>query len=414
MNLNLDKSTWKRVALGDVAVTSKERVDPNAGSVDRYVAGEHMDSDDLKIHRWGDPTEMDLGPAFHRRFRPGQVLYGSRRTYLRKVAVAEFEGVCANTTFVIHTRDEEVLVQEYLPFVLSSEQFHAVAITESKGSVNPYVNWSDIARYEFSLPPLDEQKRIADLLWAAESHRRSLRRLTETATGNYDLARLSLLTVGSHIDWTSSRLKANAVNEWTTNLPVGWRRATISSVGRVRAGATPRRSEHARYFNGGDIPWVKTLDLNEAVVTSTDENITSSAVAESSAKVVPAGTVLIAMYGGFAQIGRTAMLGFDAATNQAVSAVLDLSDDVNPVFFQEVLKAGRPKWRQVAASSRKDPNITKKDVEAFDFPLPPVEEQVEILGILRTIRSAVDSLETESAAAGALQESLQYQVFEEE
>jgi len=170
----LDKSAWKRVTLGEVAATSKEKVDPYDGTVDRFVAGEHMDTDDLKIHRWGDSGQVDLGPAFHRRFRPGQVLYGSRRTYLRKVAVAEFGGVCANTTFVVQSKDPGVLLQEFLPFVMTSEPFHAFAIAESKGSVNPYVNWSDIARYEFDLPPLEEQARIADLLWAIERHRRSL------------------------------------------------------------------------------------------------------------------------------------------------------------------------------------------------------------------------------------------------
>lgn len=171
MSIALDKSAWKRVALGDVAAASKEKVDPADGSVERYIAGEHMDTDDLRIHRWGSVGETNLGPAFHRRFRPGHVLYGSRRTYLRKVAVAEFDGVCANTTFVVGTKDARVLLQEFLPFAMTSERFHAFAIGESKGSVNPYVNWPDIERYEFDLPPLDEQKRIADLLWAVEQHR---------------------------------------------------------------------------------------------------------------------------------------------------------------------------------------------------------------------------------------------------
>ncbi len=176
MSLNLDKSGWKRVLLGDVASASKERVDPAAGIIERYIAGEHMDTDDLKIRHWGSVGDGYLGPAFHRRFRPGQVLYGSRRTYLRKVAVAEFDGVTSNTTFVVETKDQTALSQELLPFVMSSERFHAFAIRESKGSVNPYVNWSDIERFEFELPSdLDEQKRLADLLWASEHHQAELR-----------------------------------------------------------------------------------------------------------------------------------------------------------------------------------------------------------------------------------------------
>ena len=160
MSLNLDRSGWVRLSLGTVATASKEKVNPSDGTVDRYVAGEHMDSDDLKIHRWGDPNEIDLGPAFHRRFRSGQVLYGSRRTYLRKVAVADFDGVCANTTFVVQTKDPARLLPEFLPFVMSAEPFHAFAIAESKGSVNPYVNWSDIERYEFDLPPLGDASAL--------------------------------------------------------------------------------------------------------------------------------------------------------------------------------------------------------------------------------------------------------------
>lgn len=411
MSLQLDKSGWKRVSLGEIAAASKERVDPTDGSVNRFVAGEHMDTDDLKIHRWGDPAEIDLGPAFHRRFRVGQVLYGSRRTYLRKVAVADFDGVCANTTFVVETRDRAILLQEFLPFVMSSELFHAFAIAESKGSVNPYVNWSDIERYEFDLPAIDEQKRIADLLWAVERHRRELHSLLLTTRTEYELARLALLTVGPRGAWTSAELQPECVSSWTDKVPVGWKAETIASVGRVRSGATPSRSRQGTYFDGGEIRWVKTLDLNEDLLTETDEHITAVAVAETSAKVVPAGTVLVAMYGGFGQIGRTARLGVDAATNQAVSAVLDLRSDVDPQFLLEVLKAGRPKWRKVAASSRKDPNITKTDVENFDFPLPPLDQQAEILSNLGTISALVNALTEESDAIGTIRDSTLAEIF---
>ena len=95
-----------------------------------------MDSNDLRIRRWGVVGDGYLGPAFTR-FKPGQVLYGSRRTYLRKeYAVAEFEGVCANTTFVLEPSVNDLL-PEFLPFVMSADAFHNHSITQSKGSVNP-------------------------------------------------------------------------------------------------------------------------------------------------------------------------------------------------------------------------------------------------------------------------------------
>jgi len=136
----------------------------------RYVAGDHMDTDDLRVRRWGDIGSGYLGPAFHMRFQPGHVLYGSRRTYLRKVAIADFTGICANTTFVIESRDATVLLPEYLPIVMQTEAFHAHSIKQSKGSVNPYINFTDLNWFEFLLPPVDEQQRIVRVISALEEN----------------------------------------------------------------------------------------------------------------------------------------------------------------------------------------------------------------------------------------------------
>ena len=117
------------------------------------------------------------------RFKPGHVLYGSRRTYLRKVALADFEGITANTTYVLESRAPDVLLPELLPFIMQTESFNAHSKRESKGSVNPYVNFSDLAWYEFSLPPLEEQRRITDAFVAArnlqETYFRSLESLRQ-------------------------------------------------------------------------------------------------------------------------------------------------------------------------------------------------------------------------------------------
>ncbi len=171
------KAGWTAVAFGDVVRQIKDKVDPEESGLERYIAGEHMDTDDLRIRRWGAIGVDYLGPAFHMRFKPRHVLYGSRRTYLRKVALADFEGITANTTYVLESRDPDVLLPELLPFIMQTEPFHAHSKRESKGSVNPYVNFSDLASYEFLLPPLDEQRRIAEVLSAAESVVESLRNL---------------------------------------------------------------------------------------------------------------------------------------------------------------------------------------------------------------------------------------------
>jgi len=156
-----------RVKFGDVVKDVKINIDRLNNPYEYYVAGDHMDSEDLTIHRKGCFITDDVGPAFIRVFKPGQILYGSRRTYLKKIAVADFEGVCANTTFVFETKDPHAFEQRLLPFIMLSKDFTTWSIAKSKGSTNPYVLFSDLADFEFELPPLEEQKVLADKLWAA-------------------------------------------------------------------------------------------------------------------------------------------------------------------------------------------------------------------------------------------------------
>lgn len=174
MSLNLDKSDWKRTRLGDVIRRSRKQVDPFEAGVERYVAGGHIDSDSITIQRWGHPNDGQMGSTFTYAFEPGQILFVSARPYLRKMGVVNFSGVVADKTYVLDAVPQNGLLQEFLPFVLSSVPFIAYATAEATGSMNPRLLWGPLQRYEFDLPPLHEQRRIADLLWAAEHHRRSL------------------------------------------------------------------------------------------------------------------------------------------------------------------------------------------------------------------------------------------------
>lgn len=201
-------SGWTRVAFGDVVRQVRDRVDPEHTALARYVAGQHMDTDDLRIRRWGLLGDGYLGPAFHMRFKPGHVLYGSRRTYLRKVAVADFEGITANTTFVIESRDPKILLPELLPFIMQTESFHAHSIMQSKGSVNPYINFSDLTWYEFTLPPLEEQRRLASTLTAVRNEQDSYIR-TSSALG----ATMQALTAAALIQLQES-MASSRLEDW--------------------------------------------------------------------------------------------------------------------------------------------------------------------------------------------------------
>ena len=165
------------VKFGDIVRDVKINVDRANNPYEHYVAGDHMDSEDLTIHRYGSFETDDVGPAFTRIFKPGQILYGSRRTYLKKVAVADFEGICANTTFVLESKDYSLFDNRLLPFIMLSDAFTRWSIAHSKGSTNPYVLFSDLADYEFDLPPIAEQKVLADKLWAAYRLKESYKKL---------------------------------------------------------------------------------------------------------------------------------------------------------------------------------------------------------------------------------------------
>jgi len=166
-SLNLDQSHWQLVKFGDVAIQQKQSVDRENTELTRYVKGEHMGSEDLHLRKWGELADEYLGPAFIRKFEDGDILYGSRRTYLRKVVIAPFDGITSNTTFVIKANEDKI-DRRLLPFVMLSEGFAQHSIRNSKGSVNPYVNWKDLAGYEFLLPPKAQQAELAELLWALD------------------------------------------------------------------------------------------------------------------------------------------------------------------------------------------------------------------------------------------------------
>lgn len=128
------------VKFGDIVKEVKLNVNREDNPYEFYVAGDHMDTEDLNIRRRGRFATDDVGPAFTRIFKPGQILYGSRRTYLKKIAVADFEGICSNTTFVLETKDENILDQRLLPFIMLSDGFTQWSISHSKGSTNPNLN----------------------------------------------------------------------------------------------------------------------------------------------------------------------------------------------------------------------------------------------------------------------------------
>ena len=296
------KPAWRMVKFGDVVRQCKESVDRESNPFERYVEGGHMDSENIHIRRWGEFGTDYVGPAFHRIFRKGQVLYGSRRTYLKKVAVADFEGITANTTFVCETKDQNVFMQELLPFLMLSDSFTEHSIRESKGSTNPYINWPDIAKFEFPLPPLDEQKRIAEILWAADE-------VVEKWTKAYRQAESALNSTRSQILQELSQTEVCV---------------SLKDVGRWVSGGTPSRSRSD--FWNGDFPWVSPKDMKQDVISDSEEKLTDTAL-NGRVTILPSESILIVVRGMIlAHTFPVALTGREVTFNQDMKGIIPNSD----------------------------------------------------------------------------------------
>ena len=160
------KPGWKMVKFGDI-VKNANLVgrDPETYGIDRIVGLEHIDSENLHIRRW---NSIEDGTSFSRRFVPGQTLFGKRRAYQRKVAYAEFEGICSGDILTFESKNKKVFLPELLPFICQSDAFFNHALDTSAGSLSPRTSWKALNDFLFPLPPLYEQKRLAEILWAAD------------------------------------------------------------------------------------------------------------------------------------------------------------------------------------------------------------------------------------------------------
>ena len=148
------------------------------------VGLEHLTPGEIRLSDWdvgGDNT-------FSKAFFAGDVLFGRRRAYLKKAAQATVDGLCSGDITVIQARPDRVS-PDLLPFIIQNDAFFEFAVENSAGSLSPRVKWEHLANYEFNLPPLEEQRELAKLLWAAyelkESYERLLRASDEMAKSRF-------------------------------------------------------------------------------------------------------------------------------------------------------------------------------------------------------------------------------------
>jgi type I restriction enzyme S subunit len=157
------RTGWPLVRFGDaVANVTRSEPEPLAVGLGRFVGLEHLDPRRLRIRRWGDVVD---GTTFSRHFLEGELLFGKRRAYQRKAAVASFDGVCSGDLLVFRAKGD-VLLPDLLPFIVQSDAFVAHALGTSAGSLSPRTRWKDLADFRFGLPPVDVQHRLSAALSA--------------------------------------------------------------------------------------------------------------------------------------------------------------------------------------------------------------------------------------------------------
>lgn len=215
-------------------------------------------------------------------------------------------------------------------------------------------------------PPLDEQRRIARILSVIQQSSAASIAVID------GLSRLKTAAFRAHWSWESS-----------------WQSVALGDIASMRSGGTPDRTRPDYY--GGSVPWVKSGELLDRLINATEETLSLAGLANSSARIFPAGTLLMAMYG--ATAGRVGILGMDAATNQAVVAIDPAAERVDRQYLFYALQH----YREGLLATRfggAQPNLSQATLRQFRLALPPLEDQSTLVVCLQAIDRSLASSQT--------------------
>ena len=374
------KPGWRRVKFGDVVRLSKARSqDPLADGIERYVGLEHLEPGDLRIRSWGSVAD---GVTFTSVFQPGQVLFGKRRAYQRKVAVADFSGVCSGDIYVLETKDSQVLLPELLPFICQTDAFFDHAVGTSAGSLSPRTNWTSLAEFEYALPPMNEQMRIVDLLGAIDEQVVSVANAIDT------LSQVKAAFVEKFISASSESCPTIALAEGCTRVTDGTHQP-------------PTFTDHG-------IPFflVKTISSGFVDWTST-KFVSKETYDELTRRVRPKrGDVLYTAVG--ATYGVALLVDFDEAFvfQRHIAHIIPNPEKLIGRYVEEFLnsRAGKRQSDRCAIGSAQ-PTVTLKSLSSFKIPLPTIEEQKAFVAELESIAAALGRLEGRLQSSTAIRAS---------
>jgi type I restriction enzyme S subunit len=283
-------------------------------------------------------------------------------------------GVVSPAYVVWRTREDD---HGFLDYVLRSPELIRSYERLSAGAVNRRrsISKRDFLSIEIACPPLVERRQIADLLTLIQDSLLIQQRLAGVVTELKD----TLLERCFRTGLRPTELVDSAVGP----IPTTWAVASVGEIARLSSGGTPSRSK-PEFWEGGTIPWVKTGEVTNSLITTAGESITDVGLAGSSAKIFPAGTLLMAMYGQGKTRGQVGILGMDAATNQACVAFFPEPEILTDYLFYLF----QARYREVRAFGHgaNQPNLSAEIIKGINIAYPKdVDEQEEIVGVLRAV-----------------------------
>lgn len=305
-----------KVYLKDVVTRIKDKVDKNNTDLEYYIGGEHFDNGEIQITKKGVIAGSTIGPAFHMRFVPGDVLLMSRNPHLRKAGVVDFEGICSDVSYVCRTKDENVLMQKFLPFIFQSDDFWRFAEQNKKGSTNFFLNWSDFEKYEFNLPPIETQKKLVEILWSFEDTKTAYKKLLDKTD---ELVKSQFIEVIQPLLDEKNTVPLNDLID--DKRPI--------TYGILKPGTG---------FPGG-IPVVKVKDMKDGIIDQSDLLLTSPEIdANYKRSKLKAGDLLISIRG---SVGRMAEIpeNLEDANITQDTARLSIQPEYNKIYVRGVLES---------------------------------------------------------------------------
>ena len=371
----LNRSQWQRLPFGAFAENINVRVEPADAAEEVYVGLEHLDPGDLRISRWGKGSDV-TGTKL--RFQRGDVIFGRRRAYQRKLAVAQVDGICSAHAIVVRAKPTKIL-PEFLPFLMMSDGFMNRAVEISVGSLSPTVNWSALKLEEFDIPPIEQQWRIAGVLWAADA-------VGDTVVEAELACRIQRETAVRKIfDNLSTESGEDTVSDIDSDECIQW--LTIDDILAGKGALT-----YGILQPGADdptgVPMLRAIDLENGKLKGTAVLRVSRDIEANYARTrLTGGEVLLSVMG---TIGRTALVPPEWSgwnVNRAL-AVVRVSDRVLPGYFYEWLRSPQMQLKLAEDSiGTAQLRINLSTFRQYRLPVPKQDRQAAILQQLRAMEA---------------------------